>query len=111
MLVAIADVYTQIPQRDAAEQVMLRAQTAARGEDGCVAFAFAQMLGEPGHYLLVARWRDQAAFDAHYASAAFAEYQNAITPLLVRDSELRVDTVQETVLPLDSSPLDIRHDD
>ena len=80
MIVAIADVYAQIPQRDAAEQVMVRAQTAARGEDGCVAFAFAQ-------------------------------YQSAITPLLVRDSELRVDTVQETVLPLDSSPLDIRHDD
>ncbi len=111
MIVAIADVYAQIPQRDAAEQVMLRAQAAARGEDGCVTFAFAQVLRDPGHYLLVARWRDRAAFDAHYASAAFAEYQSAITPLLVRDSELRVDTVQETVLPLDSSPLDIRHDD
>ena len=59
MLVAIADVYTQIPQRDAAEQVMVRAQTAARGEDGCVTFAFAQVLGDPGHYLLVARWRNR----------------------------------------------------
>ena len=111
MIVAIADVYAQIPQRDAAEQVMLRAQAAARGEDGCVTFAFAQVLGDPGHYLLVARWRDRAAFDAHYASAAFAEYQSAITPLLVRDSELRVDTVQDTVQPVESSPLDIRHDD
>jgi len=111
MIVAVADVYTQVPQRDAAEQVMLRAQTAARGEDGCVMFAFAQLLGEPGHYLLVSRWRDRAAFDAHYASAAFAEYQSTIALLLVRDSELRVDTVQETVLPHDSSPLDIRQDD
>ena len=111
MIVAIADVYAQIPQRDAAEQVMLRAQSAARGEDGCVTFAFAKVLGDPGHYLLVARWRDRAAFDAHYASAAFAEYQSAITPLLVRDSELRVDTVQETGQPVESSPLDIRHDD
>ena len=111
MIVAIADVNAQIPQRDAAEQVMLRAQAAARGEDGCETFAFAQVLGDPGHYLLVARWRDRTAFDAHYASAAFAEYQSAITPLLVRDSELRVDTVQETVLPLNSSPLDIGHDD
>ena len=111
MIVAIADVYAQIPQRDAAEQVMLRAQAAARGEDGCVTFAFAQVLGDPGHYLLVSRWRDRAAFDAHYASAAFAEYQIAVAPLLVRDSELRVDTVQEAVLPVDSSPLDIRQDD
>jgi quinol monooxygenase YgiN len=111
MIVAIADVYAQIPQRRAVQRAMLGAAEQAREHDGCVSFVFAEVLEDPGHFLLVQRWRDQDALDAHYRSSSFAEYQQAIAPLLVRDTELQVDRVTETVRPLNTSPLDTDHDD
>lgn len=111
MIVALGDLHTQIPQRTAVEQVMQAAQSAAREREGCESFSFAEAVGDPGHYLIVARWRDQAAMQAHYRSPAFAAYQAAITPLLVSDSELELHVVEETVRPVDARTLDLRQDD
>jgi quinol monooxygenase YgiN len=111
MILAIAEVYAQIPQRDAARDVMARAQQRARQEPGCLSFTFAETIEEPGRFLLVERWRDQAALDEHFGSNAFADYQAEITPLLARDSKLEVHVVGEGVRPVDSSPLDLRQDD
>jgi quinol monooxygenase YgiN len=110
-LVVIGDVFVQVPQREAAASVMIAAQDAARDEDGCIAFAFAERVGERGHFLVVETWRDQGALDAHFRSEAFARYQQDIEPLLVRDSEVRVHRVAQVLTPLPSSGLVIRHDD
>lgn len=111
MVLALGDLHTQIPQRAEVERVMRDAQTAARERDGCESFAFAAAVGEPGRYLIVARWRDRAAMDAHYRSPAFAAYQAAIAPLLVSDSELQIYVVEQTVRPVDARTLDLRQDD
>jgi quinol monooxygenase YgiN len=110
-LLALGDLHTQIPHRDAVERIMLDAQTAAREREGCESFSFAQVVGDPGHYLTVARWRDRAAMEGHYGSPAFAAYQAAIAPLLVADSELELHVVEQTVRPVDSGTLDLRQDD
>lgn len=99
MLIGIGDVFAQIPQRRAAERVMLAAQAAARRQEGCLSYSFAEVLGDPGHYLVVQSWRDQESLDAHHRSASFADYQSAITPLLSRDSELELHTVERSVRP------------
>jgi quinol monooxygenase YgiN len=41
---------------------------ASRAEPGCVAYAYAQDLLDPGLIHVVERWRDRAALAAHFAS-------------------------------------------
>jgi quinol monooxygenase YgiN len=90
---------------------MLALQTEAGRQDGCLLFAFAEQLGDPGHFLVVQRWRDQASLEEHYRSPGFASYQAAIGELLVRESELELHRVEETVRPVNSSTLDLDQDD
>jgi quinol monooxygenase YgiN len=111
MLVVVGDVFVQIPHRDLATPVMLAAQEAARREDGCLSFTFAEALGDVGHFVVVELWRDQQTLDSHYRSASFARYRQDIEPLLVRESELHVHRVDETVTPLESSGVVTRQDD
>jgi quinol monooxygenase YgiN len=111
MIVALADVFAQIPHREAVRELMLKTEVRVREDPGCVSFVFAEVLAEPGHFLLVQRWRDQAALDEHYRSAAFAAYQAGIQGLLVRDSEVAVHVSGEEFRPVDSSRLDIGGDD
>jgi heme-degrading monooxygenase HmoA len=94
MIVVHADVFAQIPQRTAAREAMKAAQSAA-----------------PGHFLAVERWRDRDALDAHFRSPSFLAYQAAVTPLLVRDSEIHIYSAEELARPTDSSRLDLRQDD
>jgi quinol monooxygenase YgiN len=111
VIVAIADVYAQIPQRDRAERVLVELQQAARAQDGCVSFVLAEVLHDPGHFMLTQSWRERESLEAHFASDAFAAYQNAISPLLVRDSELQLYVVAESVRPLDSQHITTNEDD
>lgn len=41
---------------------------ATRAEDGCIDYAFAEDLGEPGLLRFIERWRDKPALDAHMKS-------------------------------------------
>jgi quinol monooxygenase YgiN len=111
VIVVLAEVFAQIPQREAIREAMLAAQQDARAEDGCLSYMFAETLEEPGRFVAVERWRDQAALDAHFRSAGFERYQDAVTPLVTRDSEVHVYSVQEATKPVDDSSLDLRQDD
>ncbi len=111
MIVALGDIYAQIPRRDEVRELMRVTQQRVREQPGCLAYTFAEALDDPGHFIAVQRWRDREALDEHYRSQAFADYQAAISDQLVRASELRVHAVEETFLPVDSSPLDTSQDD
>jgi quinol monooxygenase YgiN len=111
VIFSLADVYAQIPQRKAVREVMLETEARVREDPGCVSFVFAEVVAEPGHFLLVQRWRDQGALDEHYRSAAFADYEAAIRGLLVRDSEMQVHVSEEEFRPVASSRLNIGDDD
>lgn len=43
--------------------------TATRAEDGCIEYAYAQDLFDPGLIRVSEKWRDRAALDAHFHSA------------------------------------------
>ena len=111
MIVVHADVFAQIPYLEDARAAMRSAQAAAIEQDGCVSFQFAEVLGDPGHFVAVERWRDMAALQEHFRSAAFSAYQEAIAPLLVRDSEVLVLEAEGQMRPVESSGLDLRQDD
>jgi quinol monooxygenase YgiN len=111
MIIALGDVFAQIPRREAVRELMRATQAQVREQPGCLSYTFAEALDDPGHFVVVQEWRDQTALDEHYRSQAFADYQATIAQQLVRTSELRVHDAQASVIPVDSSRIDISHDD
>jgi quinol monooxygenase YgiN len=105
MLIALGDVYAQAAAVERVRELMRAAQRAVASEPGCEAYSFSEVVGDPAHFLNVQRWRDRESFDAHYRSAAFADYQAQITPLLARSSELRVYEAGVSYTPTDAGPL------
>jgi quinol monooxygenase YgiN len=111
VIIAIGDIYAQIPRREEVRDLMRATQSRTRELPGCVSYTFAETLDDPGHFVVVQEWRDRAALDEHYRSQAFVSYQAKIGELLVRASELRLHTVRESLRPVPSLGGDPRHDD
>jgi len=110
-LIVFAHVHTLVGRREEVLEVFRRGATAARAEDGCLHYEFTESVEDPGRFVLVEEWRDQAALDAHFRSAAFLAYQEDVADLLARPSEVWIHHVSETVRPVDSAPMDPRRAD
>jgi quinol monooxygenase YgiN len=54
---------------------------ATREEPGCLAYTFAEDLGEPGLIHILERWADEAALDAHNKTAHLAAFMGALPTL------------------------------
>lgn len=80
-------------------------------EPGCVGYAFAEVVADPGRYVVIQEWRDDAALRAHYASDALQAYQARVGPLAARPSDVRIHRVAHTLHPLDPGPMDPRRAD
>jgi quinol monooxygenase YgiN len=106
MIVAIGDIYTRIPDRERVVALMRATEARVREEPGCIRCCFAETLDDPGHFLLVEHWRDRTALDAHYRSEAFAAYQEQITALLVRTSDLELFEVSAALAPVDLASIE-----
>ena len=61
---------------------------ASRAEDGCVVYAYAEDLLEPGLIRVSEIWRDQAALDAHARSAHIQAWRAVWTGLGLHDRQL-----------------------
>jgi quinol monooxygenase YgiN len=68
---------------------------ATRAEDGCVRYAFAEDVLDPGLIHVSELWRDQAALDRHFASAHMAEWRKAGRELGIHDRNLHIYEVGE----------------
>ena len=110
-VVAVGDVYTLIGRRDELLGLLRDTQELARAEPGCVMYAFAEVVAEPGHFVVVQEWRDEAALEAHYATPGFQDYQERVGDLLARPSEVRIHHVARTLYPQDGGPMDPRRAD
>ncbi|WP_408589158.1 putative quinol monooxygenase [Novosphingobium sp.] len=53
-------------QVEAARPLAEKVVTATRAEDGCIEYAYAQDLFDPGLFRISEKWRDRAALDAHF---------------------------------------------
>lgn len=49
----------------------------SRAEDGCLAYAYAEDVLDPGLIHVTERWRDRAVLDAHFASPHLAAWRAA----------------------------------
>jgi quinol monooxygenase YgiN len=110
-VIALADIYGVSGRRAELLSAFADAESAARDETGFVQYRFSEVHDDPDHFVLVSQWRDEAALDAHYASAAFAAYQFAVQGLLARPSEMTVYAVTKTTHPIASEPMDPRDAD
>jgi len=54
---------------------MLEMVSASRAEDGCVDYAYAEDVGDPGLIRVFEIWRDQTALDAHFKSDHMARWR------------------------------------
>jgi quinol monooxygenase YgiN len=111
VIVALADIYAQAGDREVVRELMRVTQDRVRPQAGCISYTFAETLEDPCHFVVMQEWRDQAALDEHYRSAAFADYQERIGPRVERSSELRIYVVSESALPVASPPPDTLQDD
>ena len=101
-IIALGDVYAQIPHLDAVRGLMRETQERARQQPGCASYSFAETLDEPGRFLIVQEWRDQASLEAHYGSETYADYQAKLELLLVHSSDLAIHLVEKTIRPVES---------
>jgi len=79
----------------AAREPMARMIEATRAEDGCRRYAFAEDVLDPGLIHISELWSDQAALQAHAASAHMAEWRKAGRALGVGDRDLKLYEVGE----------------
>jgi quinol monooxygenase YgiN len=111
VIIAVGDVYAQIPRLEEVRELMRATQEQTRREPGCISYTFAETLDDPGHFVVVQEWRDREALEEHYRSQAFSDYQDQVKALLVRDSELRINRVEESVRPVASVGEDPQQDE
>lgn len=63
---------------------------ATRREDGCLSYAFAEDVLEPGLIHIAESWRDQTALDAHLAAPHFAAWRAANPGLEISDRRISI---------------------
>lgn len=79
----------------AARPVMARMVTATRAEDGCIQYAFAEDVLEPGLIHISELWRDAAALDAHRETPHMAAWRAEAAGLGSHGRDLRFYEVDE----------------
>jgi quinol monooxygenase YgiN len=73
--------------------------TRVAGADGCLGATAAQALeADIGEYVLITRWRDDAAMRAHYATPDYTRYTENIGELLARPSDVRISYVEREII-------------
>ena len=60
---------------EAALEPMRRVVSASRAEPGCLGYAYAQDVTDPGLFHVVENWVDRAALDAHFAQPHMKRWQ------------------------------------
>src|SRR5262245_20776211 len=110
-VIIVGDIHGLVGRTDELEALLREMQDSAQTEPGCVRYVFGGVVRDPGHYVLVQEWRDDAALDAHYSSPGFRRYQEQVGELLARPSEVQHHRVESTVMLADGGPMDPRRAD
>jgi quinol monooxygenase YgiN len=103
IVILIGEMHGLVGRHAELEQVLDELAAGTRDEPDCLAYHVAS-LPEPGEYLIVGTWRDEAALRRHYSTPAYARYRSAVGELLARPSDVVVHRVTSTVHARDPNP-------
>lgn len=81
MLIVLAKAAVGDGAMDTARVAIADMVAASNAEEGCIAYAFTQDLGDPSILHIVEKWRDDAALAAHFATPHMAAFGAAIAGL------------------------------
>ena len=95
MLLIVGTVRIPVENVARARPAVARLIEATRAEDGCLKYGFAEDVLDPGLIHVSEVWRDQAALEAHFASAHIAEWRTVWREIGIRDRDLRLYEVGE----------------
>ncbi|WP_435416732.1 putative quinol monooxygenase [Parerythrobacter aurantius] len=73
---------------DEARGAMRQMVEASRAEDGCLEYAYAEDVLEPGLVRVIERWRDCAALERHFAAPHLAEWRASWPDLEIGERKL-----------------------
>ena len=87
----------RVPEKafDSSRPAMERMIAETRKEDGCIRYAFARDLVDPGLMHVSEAWRDRDSLTAHARSAHMREWQAAIGAVGVSERNLRLHDTDE----------------
>ena len=81
MLIVLAKAQASAAALEAAKPAIAAMVAASNAEEGCIAYAFTQDLGDPTIIHIVEKWQDDAALAAHFATPHMAAFGAAIAGL------------------------------
>ena len=90
MLIITGTIRIDPDRLDAARPVMAQMIEASRAEAGCLDYAYAQDIGDPGLIRVFERWQDQAALDRHFTTDHIAQWLSQWPELGITDRQLTV---------------------
>ena len=81
MLIVLAKAKVGDGDLEKARAVIADMVAASNAEEGCIAYAFTQDLGDPSILHIVEKWQDEAALAAHFATPHMAAFGAGIAGL------------------------------
>lgn len=74
--------------REAGREAMARAIAASRAEPGCIAYAYAEDVEEPGLFRVSEAWESRNALASHYDTPHMQQWQQERTALGMSDRQV-----------------------
>ena len=102
-VILIGEMHGLVGRHAELEQLLTELAASTRENPDCLRYDVASLL-EPGEYLIVATWRNEAALRAHYSTPAYARYRGAVGELLARPSDVVVHRIGSTIHARDPNP-------
>jgi quinol monooxygenase YgiN len=95
MIVVIGTFRLPLENREAAREPMARVVAQSRAEAGCIAYAYAEDVLDPGLYRVSETWADRAALTTHFAAAHMKQWQTERAELGMTERQVTAYTISE----------------
>jgi quinol monooxygenase YgiN len=96
MIIVAGSVRVEPAKREAARAIMEKVITASRGEDGCIDYAYAVDVLDPGVVRVWEVWRDRETLQRHFQTPHLAEWRAAWPTFGITDRKLAIYDVSAT---------------
>jgi quinol monooxygenase YgiN len=89
MIIVMGYAHTAPGEIDRVQAGLAAMVAATNAEDGCEYYGFSRDVNDPDRMIISERWRDQAALDAHFASAHMATFNALLGTVDMKDVSVR----------------------